>query len=152
MPFFMSHGNKIKINYECSPLKLLKAAKCKQTCRTGRNKISQVCVKEQISKASLFLPAWDELLSFPREAARNWEHRRETVADTAGGEEGTQISQKEFITEGIYHTSQQFWGEGIDNSVKVSVCAFVVVSTSASTCIMKHPVATTRFALPFSPL
>lgn len=152
MPFFMSHGNKIKINYECSPLKLLKAAKCKQTCRTGRNKISQVCVKEQISKTSLFFPAWDELLSFPREAARNWEHRRETVTDTAGGEEGTQISQEGFITEGIYHTSQQFWGEGIDNSVRVSVYAFVIISTCTSTRVTKHPLAPTCFALPFSPL
>lgn len=145
-PFFMSHGNKIKINYECSPLKLLKAAKRKQTCRTGRNKISWVCVKEQISKASLFLPAWDELLSFPREAARNWEHRRDRYRHCRWEGRNTDF------TEGIYHTSQQFWGEGTDNLARVSVCAFVIISTCASTCITKHPVALTCLVLPCSPL
>lgn len=146
MPFFMSHGNKIKINYECSPLKLLKAAKCKQTCRTGRNKISQVCVKEQISKASLFLPAWDELLSFPREATRNWEQRRDRYRHCRWG------GRNADFTEGIYHTSQQFSGEVTDNSARVSVFAFIIISTCASMHITKHPVALKHLVLSCSPL
>lgn len=95
LPFFMSHGNKIKINYECSPLKTLEAAKCKQTCRTGRNKIPEMCVKEQLPKAALFLPVHNESLSFPREAVLKREHERPLQR---GGEGGTEILQKGFIT------------------------------------------------------
>lgn len=136
VPFFTSHGNKIKINYECSPLKLLEAAKCKQTCRMGRNKISQLCVKEQFPKALLFLPAHNELLSFPREAMRKREHRRDHYKHCKWGGRNTELA------EGIYYTYQQFAG-GRDNFRKVSVCAFVTIftiSTCASTHVAEHPV------------
>ena len=100
----MSHGNKIKINYKCSLLKLLEAAKCKQTCRTGRNKISQICVKEHLPKALLFLPKHDGLLSFPGEMTRKRKHKRDHYRDHRWGQRNRDLA------EGIYYTYQQFGG------------------------------------------
>lgn len=109
---------------------------CKQTCRTGRNKISQMCMKEQFPKAPLFLPVHSKFLSFPREAMR----KRENKIPLQTLQEGrAQILQKEFIIL-TSNWGRERGGEEEDNSGKVSICPFIMISTHASIHVAEHPV------------
>lgn len=94
-----------------------------------RSKISQMCVKKQFPMALLFLPLHNELLSFPREAMRNREHKRDYYRDCKQGKRNTGLVEQ------IYYAYQQCGGQR-DNSL----CAFIMISTCTSTRVAEHPV------------